>query len=709
MKRWLIVAMMLGGVRSAMAQSGTAPERTVTSVTFSGNHALDALTLSEAIVTSASSWAYSVPLLKSLGVGVRREFDELDFRRDVVRLQILYRLHGYFEATIDTVVTRTRSAVAIRFLITEGPPVVVDSIAVEGLDGILDESHLVGRLPLLKGKAFDRTAFDATADTIAQLVEDRGYPFVDVYRNYAVDRAARTASVEYQVAPGPRARVGEIEIVGNHGVSAATIRRFLAVRTGDWFSRSALYDSQRSLYEADLFRYASVGLAPDSTVGGADSLVRILVQVSEGPKARLRAGVGYGTIDCFRSQATMSAANFLGGGRRLDLAGKLSKLGVGAPTDWGLANSICSALEGDSFSLKINYLASATFTQPAVFSRRNTVTLTTFGERRSEYKAFERDGVGATLGTSFALGRASVLGLSYQLTYGSTTADAAVFCVYFDRCDPATVSVLEERRRQAALSLSLVRNTQDSPLEPTSGSVLSFEVMHASPLVGSDSLIAYNKVVGEGTWYTPLGRAWVLALRLRGGIIRPGRAFVNDTSIRFVPPEERFYAGGPSSVRGFGRNEMGPVVYVADSIVTSPTTGQPVYYGLRTSPVGSYAIALGNVELRLPAPVWPSRLRLAVFCDAGELWNQGAGGLLPGDVKITPGIGLRLGTPLGPVRVDVAYNPYATQPGPLYVVTADSSGHFTQLTQKQTNFPGLPRGPGFFQRLQFQFSVGEAY
>jgi len=710
--RWLVVAAAVGAVRTASAQTeGGAPvARTVTSVAFRGNRALDALTLSEAIVTSASSWVYRVPLLRGLGLGVRREFDELDFRRDVVRLQILYRLHGYFDARIDTVVTRTPSSVAVQFLITEGPPVVVDSISVNGLDAVLDSARLAGKLPIVRGKPFDRTAFDAAADTIVQLVQDRGYPFVAVYRNYAVDRAARTASVDYEVTPGPRARVGEIAIEGNHGVSRQTIRRFLAVRPGDWFSRSALYDSQRSLYEADLFRYASVGVAPDSTVGGADTLVRVLVQVSEGPKARLRAGVGYGTIDCFRSQATFSTANFLGGGRRLDLAGKLSKLGVGAPTDWGLANSVCSALADDPFSARTNYLASATFTQPAVFSRRNTVTLTASGERRSEFKAYEHDGIGSTIGTSFALGRASVLALSYRLTYGRDTADAAVFCVYFDRCDPATVSVLVQRRRQAALSLSVVRNTQDSPLEPTTGSVLSVEVTHASPLVGSDSLISYNKVVGEGTWYAPLARNWVLAWRVRGGVIRPGRAFVNDTSIRFVPPEERFYAGGPSSVRGFGRNEMGPLVYVADSIVPDPRTQQPVYYGLRTSPVGSYAIALGNLELRLPAPVWPSRLRLAVFVDAGELWGyQTVGGLLPGGFKVTPGIGLRLATPLGPVRVDVAYNSYAAQQGPLYVVTADSTGARTQLTHIQDNFAGLARGNSFFDRLQFQFSVGEAF
>lgn len=704
-----MIVLAIVGCREAAAQVATPAGRTVTSIAFRGNHALDDETLSEAIATSASGWAYRVPLLKHLGLGQRRVFDELEFRRDVVRLQILYRLHGFFEARIDTAVNRTPTTVAILFRITEGPPVIVDSLAVRGLDGVLDARRLAARLPLTVGEPFDRMLFDASADSIVQHVRDQGYPFVAVYRNYAVSRATRTATVEYEVSPGPRARVAEIRITGNRGVSAHTIRRALAVRPGDWFSQSALYDSQRSLYEMDLFRYVSVGIAQDSTVNGADSLVRLVVQVSEGPRARLRAGIGYGTIDCLRSQATFSTGDFLGGGRRLDLAGKVSKLGVGSPTDWGLAGSLCSALAGDPFSARVNYLVSATFTQPAVFNRRSTLTLTPFGERRSEYKAFERNGIGGSLGMSFGTGRSSVLTLSYRLTYGSTTADAAVFCIYFDRCDPATVRVLEERRRQAALSLSMVRNTQDSPLEPTTGSVLSLEVTHASPLVGSDSLITYNKAVAEGTWYGKLARGWVIAARLRGGAIRPGRSFVADTSIRFVPPEERFYAGGPSSVRGFGRNEMGPVVYVADSMLLDPASGDSVPAGLRTSPVGSYAITLANLELRFPSPVWSSRLRLAAFVDAGELWSQTSRGLLPGGFKITPGVGMRLDTPLGPVRLDVAYNQYAPQQGPLYVVSADSTGARSRLSLERDAFAGPSRGTAFLQRLQFQFSVGEAY
>ena len=694
--------------RDVAAQSGQPfTGRTVTSVRFQGNRAIDGLTLESAIATSASSWTYRVPLVKHLGLGQRRLFDELEFRRDVIRVQILYRLHGYFEARVDTTVRRTASTAAVVFRIVEGPPVLVDSIVVRGVDSILDTRRLAARLPLAAGRPFDREEFNAAADSIVLTVQNHGYPFVAVFRNYSVNRVNRTASVSYDVVPGPRARIGDVTIKGNQLVSERTIQRSLAVRRGDWFSEDALYDSQRSLYQTDLFRYVSVAVA-DTTHGDADSVVGVLVQVSEGPRSRFRVGVGYGTIDCFRSQATFSTFNFLGGGRRLELAGKLSKLGVGAPTDWGLGSSVCSALSDDPFSARTNYLASATFTQPAVLGRRTTLTLTGFGERRSEYKAFEHDGVGGSLALSFSLGRVSLLTLSYRLSYGRDTADAAVFCVYFNRCEPQTVDFLLQYRRQAALSLALVRNTTNSPIEATTGSVFSVEASHAAPLVGSDSLISYDKAVAEWSWYAQLARGWVLATRVRGGAIRSMSAFVAGTAIRFVPPEERFYAGGPSSVRGFSRNEMGPLVYVADSMVLDPASGDSVPVGVRTSPIGSYAIALANLELRMPSPVWSSRLRLAAFVDAGELWDQTAGGLLPAGLKVTPGIGLRVGTPLGPLRFDVAYSAYPRQKGPLYLVSQTSSGGL-QLKLQQADYPGPPRGGGFFRKLQLQFSVGEAY
>ena len=686
-------------------------ERTVTGLHFRGNSALDDYTLSTSISTSASGWAYRVPVLKHLGLGQRRLFDELEFRRDVLRLQLLYRQRGYYDARIDTVVDRRAQSVDVTFRIDEGPPVRVDSIAVPGTDSILDQRAILRRLSFRVGQPFDRLAFEAAADTVALLLRDRGHPFVQVYRNFAVDRVAHVAEVRFDVAPGPAARVGAVRIDGTDGVSDRTVTRSLAVHPGDAFRQSALYESQRSLYETELFRFASVEVAADSTVDDVDSLVRIQVHVAEGPHDRYRVGAGYGTIDCFRTQGSWTAGGFLGGTRRLDVAAKVSKLGVGSPTDLGFSHTVCPALVDDRFSSHVNYLTSVSFTQPALFARRNALTVSAFAERRSEFKVYERQGLGGSVAMTFGVGRDIPLTVSYRLSYGRTDADPAAFCTFFDRCEQSTITLLGERRREAAIVVTLSRNRANSPIEPTSGDIYSLEFTHASPLIGSDSLIVFNKIVGEATWYEhPAGnRSWVFAFRLRGGLIRPGFAFVADSGIRFVPPEERFYAGGPTTVRGFGRNELGPVVYVADSVHVNADTTAIVPFGLRTSPVGSYAVALANAELRFPSPVWPSRLRLAAFVDVGRLWDQTDAGLVSRGFRVTPGLGVRIMTPLGPLRVDAAYNDYSRLQGPLYVAVPASGSSPGRLDLVTGQYAGLPRRRSFLAKLQFHFSVGEAF
>ena len=696
----LLLAALSAGSLAAQAERG--PERRVAAVRFRGNQALDDYALSISIATSASNWTYGWPLLRALKIGVRRVFDEVEFRRDVLRLQLLYRQHGFFEAGIDTVVRRGDDAVRVTFRIAEGPPVVVDSISIGGLDGVVPARRLLGRIPLAAGKPFNRFLFEASADSIVLALRNLGYPFATIFRNYTVDRATRLARVEYEVVPGPHTRIGEIAIEGSRAVSRRTIGRLLAIREGDEFDQDALYESQRSLYQSDLFRFANVALAPDSVVRGADSLVVVRVQVAEGPRTRMRAGAGYATIDCFRTQATLAAQNFIGGARRLDLAARVSKIGAAYPADLGLRNTVCSELSGDRFSDTLNYVASVTLTQPALFARRNAISLTAFAERRSEFRAYERIGVGTAASVSFGVGRHLPVTFAYRLSRGRTNAESATFCTSFDQCEDSTIAQLKRTRREATLGLTVAEARTNSPIDPTDGYAYSLGALHASPVINSQ--IAFDKAVAEGMVYHTVRRGWVLAARVSGGVVRVGTTVVDTSVIRFVPPEQRFYAGGPTSVRGFGRNEMGPVVYVAQDTATDTLTGRLQCIGCRASPLGSSAIALANLELRLPSPVWASRLRLAVFVDAGELWEQTENsGLVPGGLRITPGIGLRIATPLGPMRFDVAYNDYPGQPGRLYVING------TGLDLVPAPYPGAPRGDTFLKRLKLHFSVGQAF
>ncbi len=135
-------------------------------LSFAGNRALDDYTLSSAIATTSSGWFATNPFVRWLGLGEKRYFDELEFRRDVVRLLLLYRQSGYMTAVVDTSVIRTTRDAYITFRIHEGEPVRVARLVLSGLEGILDTLELSRTLPLQVGDPFNRFLLQSAADTI---------------------------------------------------------------------------------------------------------------------------------------------------------------------------------------------------------------------------------------------------------------------------------------------------------------------------------------------------------------------------------------------------------------------------------------------------------------------------------------------------------------------------------------------------------------
>jgi len=676
-------------------------QRVVRGLSFEGNRAIDDYTLSTAIATTNSSAFATSPFLRWLGLGEKRSFSELEFRRDVVRLMLLYRQSGYMNAVVDTLVRREGRDVYVKFRIYEGDPVRLAALEVLGLDSILDVRRLKRDLPLQVGDPFNRALFQASADTIVSRLKNIGYPYADVLRNYDVDVAALRAVATLEAIPGPRMRVGQVLITGADKVDTATVRRMLSVRAGEWYRQDQLYLTQRDLYGLGMFRSVNVVLA-DTTPPPGDSTVRVLVRLAEAPRHRIRAGAGYGSLDCFRVQSGWTAYDFLGGARALDLTGQLSKLGVGAPTNGGFKNNVCGFLHDDPTSDTVNYAATLTLRQPAFLSPSHTASLAIFAERRSEFKAYTRQAVGANLAVTFNARRNVPVTVGYGYSVGRTTADPAVYCLRFLLCNESDQAFLANRRPFGAITISGVRARVNSVLDPSAGSVAQVTLVHASRYVLSDTLYEFNRGELEVSKYYPLSRRTVLAWRVRGGTILSQRLNLFVQSVKFVPPDQRFYAGGPNSVRGFARNELGPRVYVTDSIEVQGT--DTTYRNLRASPTGGNTVFTANVELRVPSPIFPDRVRLGLFVDVGQVWERGDTLTTVSGLRVTPGLGLRFITPLGPVRLDAAYNGYPQEPGPLYFL--NSTDKSLTATGK-TVHPGLPGG--FWRRIVVQFAVGQAF
>ncbi len=701
----LAAGLAVGAPTALVAQD---QPRVVRGLDFEGNRALDDYGLSIKIATSNSSWAARRWWIRWLGLGEKREFDEQEFRRDVVRLLLLYRQSGYMSAVVDTVVQRTGRDVFVTFRIHEGEPVRLARLDILGVAGVLDTARLRRELPLQVGDPFNRFLFLSAADTILGRLRNAGYPYAEVLRSFDSDAGALRAEAALEAIPGPRRRIGAVLIEGLRDVDTGTVRRVLTVKPGDLYRQNRLYQSQRDLYGIDVFRSVNV-LLVDSTPPaepGRDSSVRVLVRVAEGSRHRIRVGAGYGTIDCFRLLAGWSAHDFLGGARTLDLTGRLSKLGVGQPFDAGLRDDLCKELEQDLQSDTVNYSAGLTLLQPAFLSPAHTASFGLFAERRSEIQAYTRQGVGFNLGITFNARRQLPVTLGYGYSIGRTTARPAVYCSVFRVCDAADQVFLARERAFAAVTLTAVRDRVNSPLDPSEGSLLTATLMHASRAVGSSPFYEFNRGELEAAKYYPIGRRTVFAWRVRGGTILPQRITLSGQSARFVPPEQRFYAGGPNSVRGYGRNELGPRVYVTDSLEVdnSGPTPDTTFLNVRTAPTGGNTAVVANAELRLPSPVFTQRMRFGVFVDVGQVWEREKELLKFSDIRVTPGIGLRFTTPLGPVRLDAAYNDYPPEAGPL--LYQDNTNK--TLTEIRSTFT-RPRSDTFWKRLVLQFAVGQAF
>jgi len=672
----LVLAACLGAPLVASAQDFSCErgDREVRSRRFTGNREFTAFELASTVATLPSSFA-GLPFL-----GTRRCLDPTEFALDVQRLEVLYRRRGYPEVRVDTVVETLRNdIISVVFAITEGAPMRVSSLSLRGLDGVPDANAIVNAFPLRAGGLFDRTALEVGRDSLVRELRNNGWAGAEALLAYTTDERARTADVEVLAVPGTRARIGTVRVVidsasESGGVSEATIRRVINVQTDDWYSARALINAQRSLYQLDAFR--RVDLQMDREPMAGDTVIDLTVRLLEGDRFTAQGGIGWATLDCVRMQGAFTDRDFVSWAPRLELTGRVSKVGLGAPLDG--AEGFCQQqARQDPYSRTLNYYAGVTLRQPTAGRRSRVPTLSLYSSTLSEYRAFlRRTPIGGALSLTNLLQSRLPSTLSYQMELGRTEAEPAFFCAVFNSCDAESRSFLQRNTRLAAVGYAVNYDGSDDPLRPTRGFTARFDARHASTLVGSDASQQFNRVVTDVTWYTNVGDGAVLLAHVRGGVVFGGG--IRPSVGGFIPPQERLYAGGPTTVRGFRQNELGPAVYIVSALDTVSDGGTTFYRTAegtieeRVVPVGGNTLLVGNLELQVPSPVLRGLLSWAAFADIGRLWNRGdvigvqqVGDDAPG-VKWTPGLGVRIVSPFGAIRVDLGYNPYRLPAGAAY-------------------------------------------
>ena len=649
--------------------------------------------------------------------------------RDAGRLTVFYRREGYFGTRVTPRIepkAENDEEVEVTFIIRRGDPITLDTLRLEGIAGLLDSAAVMSALPLQPGDLFDLDDFTLSADEVLRQLQTRGHAYASILRNYDADTLTDRASATITAVPGPVVRVDSIIVTGANELGRRTAVRQLGFRKGDVLQLPRLADAQRNLYSLELVQIASVALAPDSMQLAPDDSTNatILVAIAEADEHQAEATVGFGTVECLRVDGEWRDRSFTGGGRRLAIDGSLSKIGVGGRTKSGLGGNACSASPVDANQLDtlgtgLDYRIAAEFTQPFFIRPSNQLVANVYAERQTQPQ-FAREAIGARLAVTHRLApRTSLIG-SVDIEKGKTIAEPVLFCLAFQICAPDDVLRVGGARFRNTLGVNFLQDRTDHPLDATRGHILRTGVAWAAPFLSSD--VTFVRWTAEGSAYRIVRPSWVLA-----GSVRLGNFFksVSLNPIRpeedFLPPEERFYAGGANSVRGFERNLLGPLVYFArysapDSITGELGPAKRVIKEIANNredttyvqcddcvdvvPTGGTSVAVVNAELRIPSPFLRRQLRLAAFIDAGSVSN---GNLWETrDWRITPGVGLRIITPVGPARVDIAYNPYDHSIGTLYVLNEER-----QIVRARDEFR-LP-SQSFFQRLKFHIAIGQAF
>jgi outer membrane protein insertion porin family/translocation and assembly module TamA len=703
----------------------------IRSIRFEGNTSF-AETQLRASILAVATHCRSAALLPLCWFGTslqRAWFDPRVLAFDSVRVRLFYYRHGFREAQVALDTLREGSGVHVRFLVSEGRPVLVSEVLFEGGDPF--PSSLGRGLPLSTGRPLDEIALEATRDSLRTRLQDAGFFHAEVLANYAIERTSPySARVEYQLLPGPLTRFGEVEVRGAERVDTSLVLRALAFRPGDRYSRTALLHSQRNLFALEVFRHAEI--AP--LAGPADSVLPVRVLVIEGVQHRFRFGFGATTAEYLNAEGRWLSRNLLGGARRLEATVRIANL-IAEPLASVPPFNECSGIYCErSGSVRLDYA------QPSFLHPLTTLGAGLFLERVTVPQVYVRTSRGAYTSVLRSFGGGGGVALGYRPELTKLESAEQVFCANFTACEAEDIRLLRESHRLAPITFSYNLERANSLLAPSRGFALRLEGEVAGKATFSE--FAYLRGVGELVAYREPFREVVIATRVRGGWARAVGAPGQGLGLH---PQRRFFAGGPSSVRGFAQYRLGPKLLTADAARTlartdslgAACTPQSINAGecdvsalagehpeqLRLQPVGGSVLVEGNLEVRFPLML--ERFRGAAFLDVGQVWRAGESVEL-GRLAWSPGLGVRYFSPIGPVRVDVGYNAageerLAVLSTEVCYLTQDPCGPFPP--DQQYDPTDLKNGTrlrtqrsvvwdpydSFTDRLQIHFSIGQAF
>ena len=605
-------------------------------IEISGNHYFTASTIRERLSITPASW-----------VDQNGRFSQKMLTDDVAGIKALYFNNGFLHVKVDgqliTDYGEKKGELAVKFNIDEGPQTRVGTIQITGNQSFgtpLIES-LISNLP---DQPYSEANLINDRDAITLFYYNNGFPDVqfEAIPTPSAGDPLREDLV-YKITEGGKVDVDRVLVTGLENTRPYIVDRQMRIHAGDPLSQTAMINTQRRLYNLGIFNEVNTAVQnPD----GQEPEKDVLFDLTEAKRWTIRYGGGIefatGNLPSTSNPGgktgvspngvlEITRLNMFGKDQTLTMRGRLGLL-----TRRGL----------------VSYEA------PRLFSRENwRVTFTAFYDNTADVNTFASERLEGNIQVEERYNRFTTL--LYRMSYQRVRVDPNSLVI-----DPILIPLYTQPVLVAMPSFTYIRDRRDNPIDSTRGSYTAFDIGIATSALGSQS--NFGRTLIDNSSYYPIKRRWVLARRTQVGLERPyGTNFYGTGSPETaIPLPELFFSGGGNSLRGFSINQAGP---------RDPVSGYPI---------GGQGLFVNNLELRTPPvvlPYLPNGVGFVFFHDMGNVFattNDILSGITrlhqPSIAQCAPpnstvacdfsynpqavGMGVRYKTPIGPVRLDLAYN-----------------------------------------------------
>ena len=571
---WCLVATSM--LYSLSLAAGTKTEKLkIESIIFDGNTTFSGSKLSRQMVSKPTSFFNRSKFHKSL-------FDD-----DLNALSRFYQLNGFLdvktEGRVDTLIGESKVRIQIR--IEEGPRYTLDDVGFLGNQAFSDSLLLsLGRLKVKK--PFDEKDVEASTLKLLQYYANHGFLDANIKPDIRMQHEDYIVLVDYEITENDPYRIGQLLVQGYERTRPKTILREINLKSGDIADYSKIIQSQRNIFMTGLFDRVFLSTRPSD----GDSTCRdIIIDVKEHPAGELSTSLGFGSEDKLRSQMELSHQNIRGRAQKAAIALHASFI------RWGGELSFTDPwFFGVPLQMDFNLMA---------------------GYMKEPGYALRRSGGKMTLGRR--IGERNRVSISYQRNW--------------TRLENVKIEEIPEKlnNNQNSLSIKYSYDSRDNLFNPTRGFYGEIQqelggnfTVHLNRFYRTQlQLKAFHPIGWQSYFGTALEVGWMNSA----------------AGLNAVPLHERFYTGGPNSIRGFKYQRVGPL-------------------DEQHLPTGGMVRLIWNVfELRRTLY---KNVGVALFLDAGNVWEDMAD-IATYNLRYAPGIGLRMHTVLGMARLDFGFNPDA--------------------------------------------------